>query len=345
MSQPTYDALLVQSFGGPEGPDDVIPFLENVLRGRNVPRERLLQVAEHYQSFGGVSPINQQCRDLIETLTVELRKNGIELPVYWGNRNWHPMLDDTFRQMKTDGVSRVLSFVTSAFSSYSGCRQYREDVLKFGAVADATEIQVDKIRVFYNHPDFIQVVSECVAEAIADLESDAQPFVAFTAHSIPDTMAAGCDYEQQLRESCGLVAERLEIPDNRWELVYQSRSGRPQDPWLEPDVCDFIEKLSDQNVRDLVVSPIGFISDHMEVLFDLDTEAQQVCDRLKINMKRAATPGIHPRFVSMIRKLIEERLTQREREAIGRFPANHDTCPEGCCLVGQSAGRPGRPAS
>ncbi len=199
MLNPKYDALLIQSFGGPEGPDDVIPFLENVLRGRNVPRERLLQVAEHYQSFGGVSPINQQCRDLIEALTVDLRDHGIELPVYWGNRNWHPMLDTTFRKMKADGVQRVLSFVTSAFSSYSGCRQYREDVVKFGTAAEATEIQVDKIRVFYNHPDFIQVVSECVAEAMSELDDDNRPHVAFTAHSIPDAMAAGCDYEQQLR--------------------------------------------------------------------------------------------------------------------------------------------------
>jgi len=343
MPNASYDALLIQSFGGPEGPDDVIPFLENVLRGRNVPRERLLQVAEHYQSFGGVSPINQQCRDLIAALTEELRENGIDLPIYWGNRNWHPMLDDTFRQMKADGVSRALSFVTSAYSSYSGCRQYREDVIKFGAAADATDIQVDKIRVFYNHPDFIQVVSECVAEAISALAGSAPPFIAFTAHSIPDAMSAGCDYEQQLSESCRLVAERLDVPDDRWALVYQSRSGRPQDPWLEPDICDFIETLAAQNVDAVVVSPIGFISDHMEVLFDLDTEAKQVCERLNISMERAATPGIRPMFVSMIRKLIEERLGRSEPEAVGRYPANHDVCPEGCCLLGEVAGRPMRP--
>lgn len=345
MPSPSYDALLIQSFGGPEGPDDVIPFLENVLRGRNVPRERLLQVAEHYQSFGGVSPINQQCRDLIDALTLELRRNGIDLPVYWGNRNWHPMLDDTFRQMKADGVQRALSFVTSAFSSYSGCRQYREDVLKSGTAAEATEIHIDKIRVYYNHPDFIEVVSECVAEAMAALDSDDTPFVVFTAHSIPDTMATGCDYEQQLRESCRLVAERLSIPDDRWDLVYQSRSGRPQDPWLEPDICDFVESLPERNIKALVISPIGFISDHMEVLFDLDTEAKQVCDRLGLAMQRAATPGVRPQFVSMIRKLIEERISQREREAIGRYPANHDVCPEDCCLLGQAAGRPTRPVA
>lgn len=335
MSQTPYDALLIQSFGGPEGPDDVIPFLENVLRGRNVPRERLLEVAEHYQHFGGVSPINQQCRDLISALQTELQLNGIDLPVYWGNRNWHPMLDETFRTMKQDGVTRVLSFVTSAFSSYSGCRQYREDVAKFGAAAEATDISVEKVRVFYNHPDFIEVVADCVGEALRDLNNQESPFVAFTAHSIPGAMAAGCDYEQQLRESCRLVAELLKLPEERWELVYQSRSGRPQDPWLEPDICDFIETLPERGVRDLVISPIGFISDHMEVLFDLDTEAKDACSRLKIEMRRAATPGVRPGFIGMIRKLIQERLLGEDRVAIGCYPPNHDVCPEDCCLSGQ----------
>ena len=335
MPHSTYDAILIQSFGGPEGPDDVIPFLENVLRGRNVPRERLLEVAEHYQHFGGVSPINQQCRNLIDALRQELQANGIDLPMYWGNRNWHPMLDDTFRQMKQDGVSRVLSFVTSAFSSYSGCRQYREDVARFGAAADATDIHVDKLRVFYNHPDFIQVVTGCVQKALTDLNAGEQPFVAFTAHSIPGAMAAGCDYEQQLHESCRLVTERLDIPDDSWQLVYQSRSGRPQDPWLDPDICDFIETLSERGVRDMVISPIGFISDHMEVLFDLDTEAKDACEQQGIAMRRAATPGIQPQFIGMIRKLIQERLGQAEREVTGQYPANHDVCPEDCCLSGR----------
>jgi len=335
MPQSSYDAILIQSFGGPEGPDDVIPFLENVLRGRNVPRERLLEVSEHYQHFGGVSPINQQCRDLIDALRQDLHANGIDLPMYWGNRNWHPMLDDTFRQMKEEGVSRVLSFVTSAFSSYSGCRQYREDVARFGAVAEATDIQVDKLRVFYNHPDFIQVVADCVQVAITDLDISDHPFIAFTAHSIPGAMSAGCDYVQQLQESCRLVTERLGIPIESWQLVYQSRSGRPQDPWLEPDICDFIDTLAGRGVRDLVISPIGFISDHMEVLFDLDTEAKDACAAHDINMRRAATPGIRPQFISMIRKLIQERLGQADREAVGQYPANHDVCPEDCCLSGR----------
>ncbi|MCH2202121.1 MAG: ferrochelatase [Fuerstiella sp.] len=335
MTIDRYDALLVQSFGGPEHNDDVIPFLENVLRGRNVPRERLLEVAEHYRKFGGVSPINQQCRDLIDALRRELQTHQIDLPIYWGNRNWHPMLDTTFREMQQHGVKRVLSFVTSAFSSYSGCRQYREDVVRFRSAADADEIEVDKLRVFYNHPDFIQVVADSVQQAVEALDVNDIPVVAFTAHSIPGAMAAGCDYERQLRESCHLVAESLDLPSDKWALVYQSRSGRPQDPWLDPDICDFIETLHQRGVRNLVISPIGFISDHMEVLFDLDTEARNVCERLNINMRRASTPGVHPLFVGMVRKLFQERLSGADREAIGQFPPNHDVCPEDCCFSGR----------
>ena len=244
MSNTNYDALLVQSFGGPEGPDDVIPFLENVLRGRNVPRERLLEVAKHYQQFDGVSPINQQCRDLIDALRKELQQHDIDLPIYWGNRNWYPMLEDTLGQMQQDGIQRVLIFVTSAFSSYSGCRQYREDVIKATSATETNSLQFDKLRTFYNHPDFIDVVSNSVRLAIEELRQDDSAFVAFTAHSIPGSMAAGCDYEQQLHESCRLVAERLKLTDDRWKLVYQSRSGRPQDPWLEPDICDFNRSTS-----------------------------------------------------------------------------------------------------
>ena len=338
MTDNDYDGLLVQSFGGPEGPDDVIPFLENVLRARNVPRKRLLEVAEHYQHFGGVSPINQQCRDLISALRHELQEHQIHLPVYWGNRNWHPMLDETFQEMQRDGVRRVLSFVTSAFSSYSGCRQYREDVFRCRSAVGAGEIQVDKLRVFYNHTDFISVVAERVQQAIVGLDRGDAPFVVFTAHSIPAMMAAGCDYEQQLRESCRLVAEQLALPAAAWELVYQSRSGRPQDPWLEPDICDFISDLHARGVGDLIVSPIGFISDHMEVLFDLDTEARDVCIRLDMNMRRADTPGVHPRFIAMIRKLIQERLFGARREAVGQYGPYHELCPEDCCLSGRPSG-------
>ncbi|MCR9201265.1 MAG: ferrochelatase [Planctomycetaceae bacterium] len=342
-----YDAILFVSFGGPEGPDDVIPFLENVLRGRNVPRERLLEVAEHYNHFGGVSPINDQCRELIAALETELQANDIHVPIKWGNRNWHPMMADTMADIKASGAKRILAFVTSGFSCYSGCRQYREDVYKAQDECDANDIEVHKIRVFFNHPDFVAVNAENVGRAIDEVADGDRSSVnvAFTAHSIPDTMASTSDYVKQLSESCRLVAAELGLSENQWELVYQSRSGRPQDPWLEPDICDHIESLHGQGVRKLVVSPIGFLSDHMEVMYDLDDEALQKCRELGVAMARAATPGTHPRFVSMIRKLIQERMQQVTPECIGQFPANHDVCPQDCCPAPPrrppGAGRPG----
>lgn len=328
-----YDAILIVSFGGPEGPDDVLPFLENVLRGRNVPRERMLEVAEHYQHFGGVSPINDQCRSLIAALRPELDRIGIELPIYWGNRNWHPMLTDTVRKMKQDGVRRALAFVTSGFSCYSGCRQYREDIAGALQEADAEDLVVDKIRVFYNHPDFIDVVSAEVSASVQEAAdgTDEPVRVAFTAHSIPMSMANTSDYVKQLRETCRLVAGNLGLPEDRWDLVYQSRSGRPQDPWLEPDICDFIREQHAAGMKRLVISPVGFLSDHMEVLYDLDDEAAALCDELEVVMKRAATPGVDPRFVTMIGKLIQERLGAARPEAIGCFGPNHDVCPVDCC--------------
>ncbi len=345
MSQQPYDAILFLSFGGPEGPDDVIPFLENVLRGRNVPRERLLEVAEHYNHFGGVSPINQQCRDLIDALKPELLAHDINIPVYWGNRNWTPLLPDTMKEIKDSGAKKILTFVTSTFSCYSGCRQYRENIYAAQDAVDANDIEVHKIRVFYNHPDFISVNAENVGAAISELGSDSSDVhVAFTAHSIPDSMANTSDYEQQLTESCRLVAEQLNIPKKRWKLVYQSRSGRPQDPWLEPDICDHLKQLHYDGVRKVVVSPIGFLSDHMEVLYDLDDEAKTVCDEIGMSMARATTPGTHPLFVSMIRKLIQERITGCEQQCVGQFGANHDVCPTDCCPAPPrrpAAGRPG----
>lgn len=339
-----YDALLFVSFGGPEGPDDVIPFLENVLRGKNVPRERLLEVAEHYNHFGGVSPINDHCRELIAALETELSSNGIDLPIKWGNRNWDPMLPKTIADLKASGAKRVLTFVTSGFSCYSGCRQYREDVYRAQDETDANDIEVHKIRVFYNHPDFVAVNSENVKAAIDEVAgSDPDDVhVAFTAHSIPASMATTSDYEKQLTESCRLVAESLGLSSDNWKLVYQSRSGRPQDPWLEPDICDYIESLNTNGVKKVVVSPIGFLSDHMEVMYDLDDEAKVKCDELGMQMSRAGTPGTHPRFVSMIRKLIQERMAQVTPECIGKFPANHDVCPEDCCPTPRRP--PGRPA-
>lgn len=333
MTAQNYDALLVLSFGGPEQRDDVIPFLENVLRGRNVPRERMLDVAEHYYHFGGVSPINQQCRELIGRLREELDRHGIFLPVFWGNRNWHPFLADTLREMRQRGHRRILTYVTSGFSCYSGCRQYREDIAAALAEVGGDELQVDKLRVFYNHPDFIAVVSDSVRRERDALQAECEGPVqiAFTAHSIPLAMAQTSDYTRQLEESCRLVADALQVPRDRWKLVYQSRSGRPQDPWLEPDILDHLQSLSDSGVRQVVISPIGFLSDHMEVMFDLDEEAAQRCDSLGMRMRRASAPGCHPQFVTMLRKLIEERLTGVPRECLGQYGPNHDVCPVDCC--------------
>ena len=334
-TRPAYDAILIVGFGGPEGPDDVLPFLENVLRGRNVPRERMLQVAEHYHHFGGVSPINAQVRDLIAALTPELREHGVALPIYWGNRNWHPMLADTMRQMADDGVKHVLAVVLAAYSSYSSCRQYREDVQKAREAVGAHAPTVDKMRVFYNHPDFIASNAARVREALDRLPEEAHGpnHVAFTAHSIPASMAANCRYESQLTETCRLVAESLGIGPDRWRLVYQSRSGRPQDPWLEPDILDHLEDLHRRGVKAVVIDPVGFLSDHMEVMYDLDDEARKKADALGMTMERAATVGTDPRFVGMLRELIIERISGGgDRRAIGQFSASHDVCPVDCCL-------------
>jgi ferrochelatase len=330
-----YDALLVVSFGGPDGPDDVIPFLENVLRGRNVPRERMLAVAEHYYHFGGRSPINQQNRQLVATVEQELATHGPLLPVYWGNRNWHPLLPDALRQMATDGVRRALAFVTSAFSSYSGCRQYREDIARAQLEVGAGAPHVDKLRVFFNHPGFIGPMIERTRAAFEQIPAERRsstPLV-FTAHSIPRAMADNCRYEQQLHESCRLVAEGIGRKD--WHLAYQSRSGPPQQPWLEPDIGEYLERcqVSSVEYQDVVAVPIGFISDHMEVVYDLDTELRQRCELLGINMVRAGTVGTHPRFVRMIRELIVERMSDNpDRLTLGTLGPNHDICPEDCCV-------------
>lgn len=344
-----YDAILVLSFGGPEKREDVIPFLENVLRGKPVPRERLLEVAEHYYHFGGVSPINQQCSELIAALRKELDAHELHMPIYWGNRNWTPYLNDTLIQMKRDGVKRALTYVTSGFSCYSGCRQYRENIAAALAQPDAEGLQIDKLRVFYNHPDFIAVVAEQVGEAIGEFLEQVRDdvHIAFTAHSIPLSMSTTSDYEKQLRESCRLVAEQLNIPESRWKLVYQSRSGRPQDPWLEPDILDHLRDCKSAGIDKVVISPIGFLSDHMEVLYDLDDEARKFCDEQSIFMVRAGTPGNHPQFVSMIRKLIQERISGSPRECAGQFPPNHDVCPVDCCPApaARPTGHPPAPAA
>ena len=325
MPEPAFDAVLVLSFGGPEKPDDVIPFLENVLRGRNVPRERMLAVAEHYHHFGGKSPINDQARALIVALRAELEENAPRLPIYWGNRNWHPFLADTLRQMKADGVRRALAFVTSIFSSYSGCRQYLENIERARAEVDgAPEIQ--KLRKFYNHPLFIEAQADEVRDALGGRDARDIPVI-FTAHSVPLSMAETSDYQKQLQESCRLVAERLGSSD--WRLVYQSRSGPPSQPWLEPDIADVVRDLD--RGADVVVVPIGFVSDHIEVIYDLDTEVNAIARERGVNMLRAPTVGVHPKFVRMIRELIEERLGLCEPRAIGEYPPSHDVCRADCC--------------
>lgn len=342
-SATSYDSFLLVSFGGPEGPDDVLPFLENVLRGKPVPRERMLEVAEHYRSFGGVSPINSQNRLLLEALKQEFEQRGIELPIYWGNRNWHPMLSDTLQQMKTDGCSRTLAFFTNMFSSYSGCRQYRENLAEACRTVGEDAPQIDKLRFGFNHPKFIQTVARNLKDSLEELQADpATTKVLFTAHSIPMSMADHCDYERQLKEASRLVAEN--VGNQNWELVYQSRSGSPHQPWLEPDVCDWITEADDrEKLERLVVVPLGFVSDHMEVIYDLDHEAADLCKERGIAFSRSKTVGVDPQFVSMIADLIIERQSgEVERVAIGDLGPWHDVCPVDCCQYNPT--RPARPS-
>src|SRR5687767_10844794 len=324
-----YDALLVVSFGGPEGMDEVTPFLENVVRGRNVPRERLLGVAQHYEMFGGVSPINQQNRNLIAALKEELRTNGPSLPIYWGNRNWHPLLADTVRQMATDGIKNALAFVTSAYSSFSSCRQYRQNIADAQAAVGPWSPQIEKLRAFYNHPLFVEANVNRIREAYSQLNGDVE-HLAFTAHSIPESMAAKCDYAIQLEETGRLIADTLGV--RNWKVVYQSRSGSPSQPWLGPDICEHLKQL--EGLRTVVVAPIGFVSDHMEVVYDLDVEAQQFAQELGINLVRAATAGTHPSFVKMIRELILEHVDNAPARFLGSRGPVHFICPADCCLPG-----------
>jgi protoporphyrin/coproporphyrin ferrochelatase len=338
-----YDAILVVSFGGPESKEDVIPFLETVLRGRNVPRERLLTVAEHYYHFEGKSPINQQTRDLIAALEAELERDGPKLPVYWGNRNWHPLLPDTLRKMKDDGVKRALAFVTSAYSSYSGCRQYREDIARAQSEVGQGAPPVDKLRAFFNHPGFVEATIERVDDALRAVPTDARQNVqiVYTAHSIPLSMANTSDYVKQMDEVRRLVSSALGQSND--VLVYQSRSGAPAQPWLEPDILDYLREVKARNlVSAVVLAPISFISDHMEVLYDLDVEAQQLCDSLGLPMTRAKTVGVHPKFIAMIRELILERMNpQLERRALGLLGPRQEVCEGNCCPAPQRPARVG----
>jgi ferrochelatase len=329
-----YDALLLVSFGGPEGMADVMPFLDRVLRGRRVPPERLREVAHHYERFGGVSPINAQNRALLDALRMELQSHETGVPLYWGNRNWHPFLAETLRSMARDGVRRALAFVTSAYSSYSSCRQYLEDIARAQAEVGTVAPAVDKLRAFHDHPGFVEANADRLREALQSLPPDrrATARIAFTAHSIPSTMAAGCDYVAQLRETCALVVARF--PGVRWALVYQSRSGSPRDPWLEPDVLAHLETLRREDVSDVVVAPIGFVSDHMEVVYDLDIEARERAAALGLGFVRAGTAGTHPAFVRMIRELIEERVGGGAARVLGARGPRPDACAPDCCAPG-----------
>jgi protoporphyrin/coproporphyrin ferrochelatase len=290
-----YDALLVLSFGGPEKQEDVIPFLENVLRRRNVPRERMLEVAEHYYRFDGRSPINDQNRALIAAL-----KDVVKIPVYWGNRNWHPMLADTVREMRDDGIRNAIAFVTSAFGSYSGCRQYAEDIDRARAAVGDGAPEIARIRPFSGHPAFIEAMTDRIRAAIAQVP---EGHLIFTAHSVPLSMAQSSPYVDEL--NCACVAVASKVGRAEWKLVYQSRSGPPGQPWLEPDIRDYLREIR----SDALIAPIGFLSDHMEVLYDLDTEARATCDELGIKMARAGTVGTHPAIIRMIVEMIEQEPT------------------------------------
>ena len=319
-----------------------MPFLENVLRGKNVPRARMLEVAEHYHRFGGVSPINDQNRALLSAVGEAFSARRIDLPLFWGNRNWHPLLTDTLQEMADRGVRRALAFFTSAFSSYSGCRQYREDIERARQSVKGRASQIDKLRVFFNHPGFIETMVDRISDATAGHRGVDRYRTLFTAHSIPLDMADRCEYVKQLEAASSLVAAHAGLSE--WRLVYQSRSGPPHQPWLEPDVIDVIDQIDDWKAGDhLLIVPIGFISDHMEVVFDLDTEADEACRRRAIPMTRVATAGRHPRFVEMICQLVEERCRDVDvRLALGDLPPSHDICPDDCCRY-QPRSRPGGP--
>lgn len=307
------EAILIVSFGGPEGPDDVMPFLRNVTRGRGIGDERLAAVAEHYHLFGGISPINQCNRDLVAALSAELDARGVDLPVYWGNRNWSPKLADTVSQMRDDGISLAIGFATSAFGSYSGCRQYAEDIERARAEVGPDAPMVHKVPPFWDQDGFLSAMADNLA--IARRAEPAAPVV-FTAHSIPESMAATAPYESQLKEACRRVAERAGASD--WLLAYQSRSGPPQVPWLEPDIGDELDRLVDAGADAAIVVPIGFVADHMEVVYDLDTEARQRADMLGLRLVRVPTVGTHPAFVKMIADLV--------------LAPPAAPCPMDCCL-------------
>ncbi len=341
-----YDAFLLVSFGGPEGPDDVLPFLRNVTSGRNIPDERLADVARHYYHFGGVSPINGQCRDLIGAIEKDFAASGIGLPVYWGNRNWQPYLADTIATMAADGVRTAIAVATSAYSSFSGCRQYLDDIDLARARVGEAAPRVVKVQPYYRHPGFISSFADSAARALASLPEDLREgaVLVFTAHSIPESMSlvsgpSGNAYPAQLREVAGLVAAAL--GRDSWHLAYTSRSGPPTVRWLEPDVSDLMSELAGDGTRAVVMIPIGFVSDHMEVIFDLDVEAAQTARELGLTMARAATPGTDPRFVSLITSLVTDYAGGPGTAIESLGPDVMSLCRANCCGSGpdRSAGR------
>ncbi len=329
----SYDAVLLVSFGGPERPDEVLPFMQQVTAGRGIPEERLVEVSQHYQLFGGRSPIDDQNRALRAALEAELAAQGAALPVYWGNRNGEPFLADALRRMRDDGIGRALCVVTSAYSSYSGCRQYRENLAAARAEVGEDAPELDKVRVYYNHPGFVEPQVDLVAEALAQLPSEVRDDarIVFATHSIPHTMSRHCDYEIQHAETCRLVMQRF--PDHEHDLVYNSRSGPPFIPWLEPDVNDHLEALAEQGCPGVVVVPVGFVSDHMEVIYDLDVEAAATAEAAGLPFARAGTVGLDPRFVAGLAELVRERHEGAPKRALGTRGPNWDACPVDCCLT------------
>jgi len=338
----SYDALLLVSFGGPEGPDDVVPFLENVTRGRGIPRERLVEVGAHYSAFGGVSPINGQNRELLDALRVDLARAGLDLPVYWGNRNWDPFLADALREMRADGITSAISLMTSAYASYSGCRQYRENLADAVAAVEAdgggAAPHLDKLRHFFDHPGFVEPMVDSVVAASSSLDVAGARLV-FTTHSIPLASAdasgpEGGSYVDQHRAVAALVhagvSARITV-EPEWDLVYQSRSGAPTVPWLEPDISDHLDVVVGGPTTGVVIVPIGFVSDHMEVVWDLDTVALDHARDIGLPAARAATVGTDPRFVAMVRELVLERVGTVAPRALSSLGPSYDVCPVGCC--------------
>lgn len=341
MSQSNFDAVLVLSFGGPEGNDDVLPFLRNVTAGRGIPDDRLREVGEHYYHFDGVSPLNQLNREIIANVESELSSRGMDLPVYFGNRNWTPFAEETVAQMAADGVTNALVFATSAWGGYSACMQYNEDIRRLREAQPG--IRFTKLRQFYDHPLFVAEMADAVREAYAEVPEDRLEHtrMLFTAHSVPtdaDNKAGGAGdknlYSRQVHEAARVIAEEVGLAD--YDVVWQSRSGNPATPWLEPDIVDHTEEIAKQGVRSVVVCPVGFISDHMEVIWDLDTELAEAAKEIDVTVHRSRTAGPSDRFSTMVVDLIDELVTGKPKVGVGRLTVqgctvNGAPCRPGCC--------------